>query len=130
MKKWTEEELINAKHRIRNAKIKSVNLDMEDHGCITLRMTIEGCGWGTNYGGYSLGHGYVGAKEFDSDRNAMVYIMRIMDTVGVSRFNDLVGEYVRVAEGPGHIVKIIGNILEDKWFDAESFFEDAEKEEN
>ena len=129
MKKWTEDELIEAGYKIENAQITYADLSMEDHGCITLCMPLDGAGWGTVYGGYCLGHGYVGSKEFDSDKNAMVYIMRIMDTVGVSRFNDLVGEYVRIAEGPGHIVKIIGNILEDKWFDAESFFKDAESEE-
>ena len=40
------------------------------------------------------------------------------------------GKYVRVAtKGWGSTVKIIGNILEDKWFDYESFFDDKEKEE-
>ena len=129
MKNWTEDELINAKHRIMNAKIESVDLDMSDHGCITLRMVISGGGWGTIYGGYCLGHGYLGADEFDSNKDAMVYIMKIMDTVGVSRFNDLAGKYVRVAEGPGRIIKIIGNVIKDQWFDAESFFKDLEKED-
>ena len=55
--------------------------------------------------------------------------MRIMDTVGVERFQDLKGKYVRVAtKGLGSSVKIIGNIIKDKWFDAETFF--ADKEEN
>ena len=42
-----------------------------------------------------------------------------------SKFEDLKGKYVRVAiKGWGHSVKIIGNILEDKWFDIETFFAD------
>ena len=56
--------------------------------------------------------------------------MRIMDTVGCSTYEGKKGKYVRVAtKGWGSTVKIIGNILEDKWFDYESFFDDKEKEE-
>ena len=55
--------------------------------------------------------------------------MRIMDTVGVEKFQDLKGKYIRVAaKGWGNSVKIIGNIINDKWFDTETFF--ADKEEN
>ena len=51
--------------------------------------------------------------------------MRIMDTVGVEKFQDLKGKYVRVAtKGWGDSVKIIGNIIKDKWFDVETFFAD------
>lgn len=49
MKKWTEDELINAGYRIENAKITKVDLSMEDHGCLTLELTLEGKGlllWG------------------------------------------------------------------------------------
>lgn len=53
--------------------------------------------------------------------------MRIMDVIGVSKFSQLRGEYVRVAsKGWGDTVKIIGNILRDKWFDSESFFTEEE----
>ena len=49
--------------------------------------------------------------------------MNIMNVVGVERFNDMKGKYVRVAiKGLGSPVKIIGNIIEDKWFDPELFF--------
>ena len=49
--------------------------------------------------------------------------MRIMDTVGSSSFNGMVGHYARIAtKKRSDIVKIIGNIVGDKWFDAESFF--------
>ncbi len=108
---------------IENAKITSADLSMEDHGCLTFYMGIDGKGWGCNYGGYCLGHGYIGAKEFDGCPKGIEYIMRIMDTVGVSKLSDLSGKYVRVAsKGWGSSIKIIGNIIEDKWFDTEGFF--------
>ena len=37
---------------------------MENHGCISFDVVVEGAGWGCVFGGYSLGHGYLGAKEF------------------------------------------------------------------
>ena len=53
--------LLNAGYRIENARIISADLTMEDHGCLTLYMTLEGSGFGCVYGGYCLGHGYLGA---------------------------------------------------------------------
>lgn len=36
---------------------------------------------------------------------------------------DMKGKYVRIADkGWGNSVKIIGNLISDKWFDYESFF--------
>lgn len=131
MKNYTYEQLIASGYRIENAFITNVDLSMADHGCLTLAMTLEGGGWGVVYGGYCLGKGYLGADDdfFDGSAAGMEYLMRIMDTVGVERFQDLKGKYVRVAlKGWGSSVKIIGNIIKDQWFDAETFFED--KKEN
>ena len=131
MKKWTQEQLEKEGYKIENAKITSVDLSMADHGCLTLSMALEGDGWGCVYGGYCLGNGYVGAKpeHFKANGSGMIYLMRIMDTVDCDYFNDMKGKYVRVAtKGWGGIIKIIGHITKNKWFDAESFFEDCKKE--
>ena len=131
MKNYTYEQLTESGYRIENALIKSVDLSMVDHGCLKLAMTLEGGGWGLVYGSHCLGKGYVGADDdsFDGSAAGMEYLIRIMDTVGVEKFQDLKGEYVRVAtKGWGSSVKIIGNIIHDKWFDAETFF--ADKKEN
>ena len=114
-------------YEIKNAKITNADLDMRDHGCMTMRITLDGDGWGVNYGGYCLGHGYLGAKEFDGSAKGMESIMRIMDVVGVECFSDLTGKYVRVAtKGWGTTVKIIGNVIKDQLFDIEEFFKDGE----
>lgn len=122
-----KESLIREKgYEIKNARITSADLDMRDHGCMVLWIGLDGDGWGVNYGGYCLGHGYLGAKEFDGSAKGMESIMRIMDVVGVGKFSDLKGMYVRVAtKGLGTTVKIIGNIIKDKWFDIEEFFENG-----
>ena len=125
MKKYTYDELISLGYKIENAKITSVNLSMEDHGCLTFNMGLDGKGWGCIYGGYCIGKGYLGADEFSSYPHTAEYIMMIMNTVGTSKFNNMVGKYVRVAtKGWGDTVKIIGNVIDDVWFDTKSFFED------
>jgi hypothetical protein len=127
MKKYTLDELVKLGYKIENAKITSVDLTMADHGCITLSIGLDGQGWACCYGGYCLGHGYLGADNFDGNEKSMPYIMMIMDTIGVPRLNDMVGKYIRVAtRGWGDIIKIIGNIIEDKWFDTESFLDGEE----
>lgn len=133
MKKYTREILEKAGYEIKNAKITSVSLNMENHGCLTLDIFLEGNGWGVYFGGYCLGKGYVGAKEdfFKGSDRGMEAIMRIMDVVGVSDLQKMKGEYVRVAtSGWGGSVKIIGNIVEEKWFDYESFFDDKKGEKH
>lgn len=124
MKEWTQEQLEEAGYSIRNAKITNADLSMADYGCLTLDMTLEGYAWGCIYGGYVIGHGFLGASEFKGTESGTEYIMRVMDTVGVDKFNQLVGQYVRAAISNDKRVHIIGNIIKDKWFDSKSFFED------
>ena len=120
------ENLISNGYRIDNAKIESADLSMEEHGCLPLYLTLSGSGWGCVYGGARIGKGYVGAKEFKGAPSGIEYIMRIMDTVGVSRFSDLTGKYIRVAHfGLGRQVDIIGNVIDDKWFSGNEFFDTA-----
>ena len=104
MKIWTEKKLIEEGYDIRNAQIKGAELTMENHGCISFDVVVEGAGWGCVFGGYSLGHGYLGAKEFSG--------------------------YIRTAVTGDRRLKIIGNIINDKWFDIKSFFEDAQENDN
>ena len=112
-----------SKGEIKNAKIVDVSLTMADHGVLTFDLSLVGSGWGVGYGGYVIGKGYVGAKEFAAEGKGLVALMRIMDTVGVEKWEDLKGKYVRVVtEGWGSTVTTIGNILEDKWFNAREFF--------
>ena len=108
---------------IKNAKITNVSLSMEDHGCLTFYITLDGGDWGCNYGGYCIGKGYLGAKEFYSTGAGLEVLMRIMDTVGVECWEYLKGKYCRVkTEGWGGTIRAIGNILTDKWFDIKEFY--------
>lgn len=131
MKKWTEEALIEAGYKIENALIKKADLSMADHGCMCLELVLEGSGWGTVYGGYVLGKGYVGADDdfFSGYAPGMESIIRIMDLVGCERFSELKGKYIRVAtEGWGSSTNIIGNVITDKWFDQKDFFKSKKED--
>ncbi len=108
---------------IENALITNVSLTMADNGCITYWLTLSGDGWGVHFGGICLGKGYLSAKEFSAIGEGLEAMMRIMDTVGVERWEDLKGRYVRVVNpGLGKSVDTIGNIVKDKWFNQREFF--------
>ena len=119
------ETVINDGNRLRNAEITNVSLNFKDHGVLTLDLTLSGGGWGVVFGGYVLGHGYLGSENFKGSKAGLEAIMRIMDVVGVDDLIEMKGKHVRVAtKGLGHSVKIIGNFIKDEWFDYESFFKD------
>lgn len=65
---------------------------------------------------------------FQVNEKVLELIMRIKNLVGVSNLSDMKGQYVRAAlKGLGHTIKIIGNIIEDQWFDYGTFFEDEDE---
>ena len=108
---------------IKNAKITKVSLSMADHGCLTFYIGLNGGGWCCNFGGYCIGHGYLGAESFQGSEAGLEVLMRIMDTIGVECWEDLKGQYCRVkTEGWGGKILSIGNILKDKWFDIKEFY--------
>ena len=109
---------------IKNALVESVSLSMMDHGvlCYYLDLKIQG-GCGCFYGGVVIGKGYLGAEEFEGSSKGIEAIMRIMDVVGVHKWEDIKGKYIRIVDpGLGGTVDKIGNILEDRWFSQKEFF--------
>ena len=132
MKKYTENLLIEEGYEIQNAEITSVSLSSSDYCCLSLNIGLQGADWGCVYGGYCFGKMYPDSYEKDTYEGSaagMEAIMRIMDVVEVSRLEDMKGKYIRVAtKGWGSSVKIIGNIIKDRWFDYDSYFKDKKKE--
>jgi hypothetical protein len=95
-----------------NAKITGTMLGVEDHGIFTSFLYLEWEGGGVGIGGYVLG-GESGLK----------FIERTLEVVGVEKWEDLEGKYVRVeTEGLGRPVRGIGNILKDDWLYPKEFF--------
>ena len=101
---------------IENAKIGRTFLGKEDHGILTTMLNLEGPSWGQGFGGWTLR---------PQDGNAMAdYVDQTLKTVGVSSWEELNGQLVRVKRERGLIVAI-GHITEDRWFtpkeDVEAF---------
>lgn len=118
--------------KILNAKITSTSITMADHGVLTFWVTVQGGGWGCSIGGYVIGNGYLDADDdfFKGSGAGLEAMMRIMDTVGVDKWEDLEGKYVRCVlnDGWGGTITKIGNITKDKWFDLKEFFENVKEE--
>ena len=113
--------------KIENVKITNTSLSMADHGLLTFDVFVEGDGFGCAIGGYCIGKGYLGAENFTADNGVgLEAMMRIMDVVGVEKWEDLKGKYCRIqSDGWGSSIHVIGNLIKDKWFDLGDFFAKA-----
>ena len=114
--------------KILNAKIESVSCGTENSiTTFGLDLKIQG-GAGCCFGGYAL-------DEYDEAESRRLPISlglecleEIMKTVGVKSWEDLKDKYIRVvSRGLGKSIEEIGNIMEDKWFNIEEFFQKAKK---
>lgn len=100
----------------KNAKIESTMLGMEDHGILTCFLTVvydKSCHQG--FGGYTLDRFDKAMDRRIGTAYGMEFISRIMQTIGVEKWEDLKGKYCRIR---GNSVKIyeIGHITDDVWF--------------
>ncbi len=109
------------KTEIHNAQIKSTMLGYEDHGILTAMLDVEWAGGGIGFGGYRLDS----PKGDDTELQGVSidYIKEIMRVVGVSRWEDLQGKYIRIeTEGWGGRALAIGNLMSDEWFRPKEWF--------
>ncbi|NWL13271.1 hypothetical protein DM793_18565 [Paenarthrobacter nitroguajacolicus] len=105
--------------------IKSTRLGVEDHGVMTATLNIEWSGGGIGVGGYTLDS----PRKDDSGKHlgrigtayGLDHIMRLLETVGVDRWEQLPGKQVIVMfEGDGGWGSIscgIAGITNEKVFD-------------
>lgn len=109
---------------ILNAKITDADIVIEDHDILTFAIAIKtSAGWSTN-----IGYFYLDWTE-DEEKVPAPYtskvIRAILETVGVRRWSDLVGKYIRVDDNDLHNSSItkIANIIEDNWIDLRTLVE-------
>ena len=106
---------------IKNAKIESTMLGFEDHGIFTYCLQLDYGGSGQGFGTYMLDAKDPADPKTVPHNYGIRHIRQILGVVGVEKWEDLPGKYIRVeAEHDG--IRRIGNILEDKWFDPKEFF--------
>lgn len=115
MKKWTQKNLQEEGYKVLNMMVENVDIVMRDSVAM-LQMVVKSTDHHYIYGGY------LGAEGLES-------ILKIMDVIGAKAFSDIKGRYIRVAvKGCSNSPKIVGNILQDRWFDIESFLQDKDDE--
>ena len=111
-----------AMSEIKNAKIVSTTLGVEDHGLLSAFVHLDGDGWGCGFGGYKLDgpHGHIG----QGPNYCAAFIRGVLDALEVERWEKLPGTIVRAySEGPGGGILRIGHAYKDKWFDPKKVFE-------
>ena len=112
-------------YSIKPAIITNVSLTMADHGTLTFYITLKECNSSENHclGGYAIGKGYLGADNFEGSAIGLEAMMRIMDTVGVATWEDLVGKKVLIGfHEPYGGMEEITNIETEKSFNIQNFF--------
>lgn len=111
--------------RVENAKITYVRLGYEDHNILTIWIGLEGDGWGQGYGGYALDEWNDEKKERVPTQKGFESITKLIKTLDVRDLYDLKGKYVRIrVDGiaSGTKIKAIGDLIKDRWFSFEEFF--------
>lgn len=112
---------------IKNAQIESTMLGREDHEIMTfiINVRFDSCS--------HIGIGLYALDGFDTATQTRVFtaksmeaISRVLDVVGVNKWEDLPGKYIRIKDrGWGKTIVEIGNVMEDKWLNLEEFFKEA-----
>ena len=100
---------------IRNARIESTMLGVEDHGILTCSVHLDYGGTGQSFGGFGLDEWVEEKKCRCGTAYGMEFIRRVLGVVGVERWEDLPGKHVRV-KAEYCKVHALGNILKDEWF--------------
>lgn len=113
---------------IKNAQITRTMLGREDHDIFTFMIFVKCESWECGVGGYALDY-------YDKELSERVYsvkgleaISKILNVVGVSRWEDLKGKYIRIKDnGWGSTIDEIGNLMEEKWFNLREFFSESKE---
>lgn len=107
---------------IKNAQITGTMLGTEDHGIMTAFLYLDYGDSSQGFGGYGLDAYNQKEKKRISHRTCGEFIMRVLETVGVEKWEDLKGKYIK-ADSSQEKVHGICNILDiEKWYYPEEEF--------
>lgn len=114
---------------IKNARITSTMLGRDDHGIMTFMIYIDAGDFSCGVGGYCLDEFNPATQTRVFRAKSMKAISEILNVVGVDKWEDLPGKYIRFEDGGwGSTITKIGNIIKNKWFDMRKFFGNEEEE--
>ena len=103
---------------ITNAIITRVEVEIEDHGFLTMSVWLTyGNSSGQCFGGYSLYNDYMWNKGIKGINFAGRFIHQCLKIAGVNSVSDMTGQAIRVEkETEWGLISGIGHITEDLWF--------------
>jgi len=114
---------------IKNARIRSTRLGVEDHGIFSAYLDLDYGGGGQSFGGYALDGCPVerraGSKRVPT-RFAGLFIARVLEVLEVGTWEKLPGTFCRVDSDWGNVYRI-GHPLKDLWFDPRAEFAGAKE---
>ncbi|MFA5382505.1 MAG: hypothetical protein WC356_05010 [Candidatus Micrarchaeia archaeon] len=93
---------------VKNAVIRETFLGIEDHGIMVFSLQMD-------YGGSRQGYG-----NFGLDTLPCKMIRRVLETIGVDSWEELVGRPCRVKIDDKGWARIVGHFIEDKWFNIQT----------
>jgi hypothetical protein len=112
---------------IKNAQITRTMLGREDHEIFTFMIFVKCEGWECGVGGYALDYYNKELGERVYSAKSLEAVSKLLDVVGVDKWEDLKGKYIRVKDnGWGSTIDEIGNLIENKWFNLREFFGNKE----
>jgi hypothetical protein len=112
--------------RITNGKIVRTMLGTEDHGIMSFFVFVEWPGAGCGLGGYCL-DSHVPPDKRAGHGHSYQAIRCILETVGVDAWEKLPGTLIRLEDnGAGSRLTKIGHIMEDRWFDIETYMKEGQ----
>ena len=108
---------------IKNARIEKTQLGYEGRGTFTFVLVLRMDKASVAFGNYPF-------DSYDKEKGIRICsekagegIKKLLDVVGVKHWEEMEGQCVRFEDpGIGQRITKIGNIVEDKWFDASEFF--------
>lgn len=105
----TEANERDTEWEIHNAIIESTHLGSCDHRNLSFCLNLKG-EWRTSFAGYEL------IADGNDEYPGILFIKKIIETVGVDSWEELKGQYIRFKARDG-ICVAIGNIINDVWFE-------------
>lgn len=108
---------------IKNARIEKTQLGYEGRGVFTFLFVLRLDKASVAFGSYPFDFYDKEKKVRICNDKAGEGIKKLLDVVGVKHWEELDGQCIRFEDpGIGQRITKIGNIVEDKWFDASEFF--------
>ena len=117
---------MNKESQILNAQITSVTLGYGDCGVFSFGLSLyTSDGKHCTFGRYPLDEYDMKTGKRICSAHSMRIIAEIIETVGVKKWEDCKGKYIRVvSNGLGRSITKIGNIMKDEWLDIPEFFKE------